>query len=232
MDHDKTSVYCLILGGGGHARVLIDSLRGSGFTESCAILDSDSSLWGKDLLGVSILGDDNLLPQFVLGGASCFVVGLGSSGNNRPRQRLFELGLSHNLKPLIVIHPAAVCSPWATIGSGSQLLPASIVNAGATVGENAIVNSGAIVEHDCWLGDHAHVATGATLASTVRVGTGAHIGAGATVRQGLNIGEWAIVGAGAVVVKDVPPRAVVVGVPARPLSKENAPADDQTENRS
>jgi sugar O-acyltransferase (sialic acid O-acetyltransferase NeuD family) len=227
MDHDESSVYCVILGGGGHARVLIDSLRASGFIESCAILDSDSSRWGKDLLGVSILGDDNLLPQFVLGGTRCFLVGLGSSGNNRPRQRLFELGLSHNLKPLTVTHPAAVCSQWAAIGSGSQLLPASIVNAGATVGENVIVNSGAIVEHDCWLGDHVHVATGAALASTVRVGTGAHIGAGATVRQGINIGEWAIVGAGAVVVKDVPARTVVVGVPARPLRKENARSDDE-----
>jgi UDP-perosamine 4-acetyltransferase len=52
----------------------------------------------------------------------------------------------------------------------------------------------------------------------VRVGAGAHIGAGATVRQGIAIGEQAIVGAGAVVVKDVPPNTVVVGVPARPIS--------------
>ena len=53
----------------------------------------------------------------------------------------------------------------------------------------------------------------------MRVGAAAHIGAGATVRQLISIGEGAVVGAGAVVVKDVPPWTVVVGVPARILKR-------------
>ena len=208
---------CVILGGGGHACVLIDSLRAGGYVGPLAILDQDSSRWGTELLGVRILGNDDLLPELMAGGADSFLVGVGSTGDNRPRQRLFELALSHNLKPLTVIHPSAVCSQWATLGPGSQILPMSVVNARAKVGANVIVNSAAVIEHDCVLGDHAHVATGARLASTVQVGVGAHIGAGATLRQCINVGEWAIVGAGAVVVRDVPPRATVVGVPARPL---------------
>lgn len=206
---------CVILGGGGHARVLIDCLRESGIAQPFSILDSDSSKKGKELLGVPILGGDDLLPQLVGRGVTHFVVGLGSVGDHRPRQRLFELGLAHYLEPLTVIHPSAVCSKEAKIGRGSQLLPRSIVNAGSKIGENVIINSGAIVEHDCLIGDHAHIATGAKLASAVRVGTGAHIGIGATVRQKISIGEGAIVGAGAVVVKDVEAHTTVVGVPAR-----------------
>lgn len=216
METGKSAV-CVILGGGGHARVLIDSLQTSGLTTPYAILDPDRSRWGQELQGVPILGDDDLLSELVNRGVNCFVVGLGSTGDNRPRQRLFELGLSYNLKSLTVIHPTAICSRWSNVGPGSQLFPGSIVNAGATLGVNVIVNSGAIVEHGCELGDHVHVATGARLASTVRVGAGAHIGAGATVRQCLTVGKSAIVGAGAVVVKDVSPHTVVVGVPARVL---------------
>jgi UDP-perosamine 4-acetyltransferase len=208
---------CLILGGGGHARVLIDALQAAGSASGCAILDQDRSRWGEDVLGVPILGDDSLIPGLVRDGTRAFVVGLGSVGDNAPRRRLFELALSHGLEPLSVLHPSALCSRWARIGRGSQLLPGAIVNAGASVGDNVIVNSGAIVEHDCVLGDHVHVATGARLASGVRVGDGAHIGAGAVVRQGLVIGEGSLVGAGAVVVKEVAPRLVVVGVPARTL---------------
>lgn len=208
---------CIILGGGGHARVLIDSLQVSGIAIPYAVLDPDRSRWGQNLFGVPVMGDDNLLPELMNRGANCFVVGLGSTGDNRPRQRLFEVGLSYNLEPLTIVHPTAVCSRWAKVGHGSQLLPGSIVNAGATIGVNVIVNSGAIVEHDCVLGDHVHVATGAQLASAVQVGTGAHIGAGATVKQCIIIGEGAVVGAGAVVVKDVPRNMVVVGVPARSL---------------
>jgi acetyltransferase EpsM len=54
------------------------------------------------------------------------------------------------------------------------------------------------------------------LASTVTVGTGAHIGCGAAVRQLISVGEGATVGAGAVVINDVPPRTLAVGLPARP----------------
>ena len=208
---------CVILGGGGHAKVLIDCLLASGSSLGCSILDSDRSRWGQELLGVPIIGDDSLLPTLASRGAKCFVVGLGSTGDNEPRRRVFELALSYDLEPLAVAHPSAICSKWAMVGPGSQFLTRSVINAGAILGANVIVNSGAIVEHDCVLGDHVHVATGAQLASTVQVGDGAHIGAGATVRQNITIGDRAIVGAGAVVVKDVPPGLVVVGVPARPM---------------
>lgn len=208
---------CVILGGGGHARVIIDSLRTGGIAECHGILDRDSSLWGKEILGVPVLGGDDLLPQLKGQGVTHFVVGLGGVGDNRPRRRLFDLGLNHSLRPLTVCHPAATPSPFATIGEGSVLFPAAVVNASAVLGVNVIVNTGAIVEHDCVVGDHVHIATGSRLCSTVHVGIGAHIGAGATVRQSIAIGEGAIVGAGAAVVKDVEPWTVVAGVPARRL---------------
>jgi len=208
---------CVILGSGGHARVLIDCLQLSGAAQIYGVLDPDRSRWGQNKLDVPIVGGDELLAEIKLRGVDCFAIGLGGTGDNRPRQKLFELAVSHGLQPLTIKHPTATASRWATIGEGSQLLPGSIVNAGATLGVNVIINSGAIVEHDCVIGSHVHIATGAQLASTVCVGDGAHIGAGATIRQGITIGEGAIVGAGAVVVKDVSPNTIVVGVPAHPL---------------
>jgi sugar O-acyltransferase (sialic acid O-acetyltransferase NeuD family) len=206
-----------VLGGGGHARVLIDSLQAGDAVTLYGVLDSDRSLWGLNLLGVPILGGDELLPGMIERGVNHFAVGLGSVGNSRIREHLFEMGLASALKPLTVRHLSSVCSSWAEIGPGVQLLPASVVNAGARLGANVIVNSGAVVEHDCIVGAHAHIATGAKLSGGVRVGAGAHIGAGAVVKQEVSIGERAVVGAGACVVKDVPPGVVVVGVPARPI---------------
>jgi sugar O-acyltransferase (sialic acid O-acetyltransferase NeuD family) len=220
----RGGVQCVILGGGGHASVLIDILRASGSPVSLAILDRDPSLWGKDLLGVPILGGDDLLPKLADGGATQFLVGVGSVGDNRPRRLLYDLALAHGMTPLTVRHPAATCSPSAKVGDGSAIFPGAVVNANAVLGVNVIVNTGAIVEHDCVVGDHTHVATGSRLCSTVSVGTGAHIGAGATIRQCVAVGEGAVVGAGAVVVKDVDPWTVVVGVPARLLERHKADA--------
>jgi len=205
---------CVIFGGGGHAKVLIESLLAGNSSLSLVILDRDSARWGQQVLEVPILGDDSILPRLIADGARFFVVGVGAVGDNAPRKRLFDHGISSGLEPLTIIHPASICSRWASVGPGCQLLPGSIVNAGAELGGNVIVNSGAIVEHDCKIGDHVHIASGAVLASTVTVGARAHIGCGAAVRQLISIGEGAIVGAGAVVVKDVPPHAMVVGVPA------------------
>lgn len=208
---------CVILGGGGHAAVVIDAILAAGSAVPFAVLDPDPARRGRKILGVSILGDDGLLAELIAAGATSFAVGVGSTGDTALRQRLFAFGVGHALHPLLVKHPSAICSAAAQFGRGNQLLAGCIVNPGAVLGDNVLVNTGAIVEHDCLLADHVHVASGACLAGSVGVGPGSHIGAGATVRQGVTIGAGAIVGAGAVVVKDVPDRVVVAGVPARQL---------------
>jgi UDP-perosamine 4-acetyltransferase len=210
---------CVIIGGGGHARVLIDCLAAAASTLPIAVVDADRSLWGRSLLGVPVLGGDELLPELLHEGATRFVVGIGATGDNRYRQRIFDEVLALGFRPMSVRHPSAMIAASAEIPDGSQLLPGCIVNAGVRLGINVIVNSGAVVEHDCQVGDHVHVATGALLAGGVSIGRGAHIGAGAVVRQGIRVGEGAIVGAGAVVVKDVPDGIIVVGVPAVPLDR-------------
>jgi sugar O-acyltransferase (sialic acid O-acetyltransferase NeuD family) len=213
----RASDLCIVFGGGGHSKVLIESLKAGNSPLSFTILDRDPSCWGQKVLDVPIRGPFSLLPQLVADGARFFLVGVGGVGDNGPRKDLFELGISHGLQPLAVRHPAAYCSQWANLGPGCQLLPGCIVNAGAELGRNVIVNSGAIVEHDCKIGDHVHVASGAVLASTVTVGHRAHIGCGAAVRQLISVGEGAVVGAGAVVIEDVPAGITVVGVPARQI---------------
>ena len=213
----KDKKKCVILGAGGHARVIIDCVNKLNEIEILALTDPDESLWEKYLYDIPIIGDDTVLPNLKSRGADYFIVGVGSTRNNQIRKELFELGLLSGLLPLTIIHPSAIISSFSKIGSGTQIMAGAIINSGTIIGDNVIVNSGAIVEHDCVIGNHVHIATGATLSGTIKVGNMAHIGTGASIRQSINIGVRAVIGAGAVIVKDVPANTTYVGNPARPI---------------
>ena len=205
------------LGAGGHAKVVIEILQLDDRFQLVGLLDQKPELEEEVVLGVKVLGNDERLPELARDLITHFFVGVGSIGNTVPRRKLFELGLSHGLRPVTAVHPQAVLSPSAVLNEGVTVMATAVINACAVLGKNAVANTGAIIEHGCRIGDHVFIATGAQLASSVNVERGAHIGAGATIRQCITVGQGALVGAGAVVVEDVPPRTVVAGVPARPL---------------
>lgn len=213
------SPHIVLIGGGGHARVLVDAIRAAGETGVIAVLDADAARVGSALLDATVIGGDEMLARLAAQGTRLFAVAVGGTRNNAPRALLYRRALDLGLQPLTIVHPRAVVSPWASVGPGCQILAGAVVNAAAVLGANVIVNTGAIVEHDCRIGDDVHIATGARLASTVTVGNRAHIGAGAVVRQLITIGEEAVVGAGAVVVKNIQAATVVAGVPAKELSR-------------
>ena len=212
---------CVIIGGGGHGAVLIEAAQACGDIDPVCVLDSDAKMWGGQLLGVPIKGGDELLPTLLADGITTFLIGVGGTGDNVPRCRLYERALASGLRACLLRHPAAIISPSAVLGPGTVVLAGAIVGTRVVTGANVIVNSGAILEHDCHIGAHVHLASGATLAGGIRVAQAAHIGAGATVREGVSIGARAIVAAGAVVIRDVSEGDTVAGVPACSLSSRS-----------
>jgi sugar O-acyltransferase (sialic acid O-acetyltransferase NeuD family) len=207
------AIKVVVLGAGGHAKVLLDMLLENGAFEVAGLLDPGRV--GGKIFGRPILGGDDLLPALVRDGVKHFVVGLGSTGVLVGRERLFQLARSHGLRPVNLIHRSATISPSVRLGAGVTVMAAAVVNADARLGDNVCINTAAVVEHDCHIGPHAFVAPGAVLAGGVCVGRLAFVGLGAAVRQGVRIGAGALVGAGAVVVRNVRRGATVAGVPAR-----------------
>lgn len=205
----------IVLGAGGHAKVLIDALQAHSIPIR-GILDNDPGKQSGDILGVPVLGTDEKLsawqPHEVV-----LVNALGSIKSPQPRASLFESLHAQGYSFLSVVHPSAMVSPHAHLGEGVQIMAGAVVQAGARLGNDCLVNTGALIDHDCIIGDHTHVAPGAIFSGDVIVGSHAHIGAGATVIQGVHIGNRCLVAAGAVVIHDVPDGIRVAGVPAREI---------------
>lgn len=203
----------IVLGGGGHAKVVIEALLRSG-AQLLGVTDADPARHGSTLLGVPVLGDDAVVltqrPEAVL-----LANGLGSTGLPQRRREIFERFSALGYVFISVVHPSAVVSSEVTLGEGAQIMAGAVLQPGCRIGANSIVNTRAAVDHDCLIGAHVHLAPGVTLSGSVTVGELTHIGTGATVIQGIAIGPRAVVAAGAVVVANIAPATTVRGVPAR-----------------
>jgi sugar O-acyltransferase (sialic acid O-acetyltransferase NeuD family) len=116
-----------------------------------------------------------------------------------------------------LVDPTCFVSRTATVGAGCVLYPGCFVGANARIGDGVFCLSGVAINHDDVVEDNVSFASGATLAGQVRVEADCYLGQSCTVRQGLRVGRRAFIGMGAVVVKDVPPEAVMAGNPARKL---------------
>ncbi|MDP3541419.1 MAG: NeuD/PglB/VioB family sugar acetyltransferase [Elusimicrobiota bacterium] len=215
MKPSKKKANFVLVGAGGHAKVLADLVAAEGRLILLGAVDPNPNGRGARASGLRILGNDDALTGLLARGVTQAAVAVGSVGDTTARARLRRRLLALGFETPALVHPTAIISPSATIAPGAQVMAGVIINPGASVGEGAVVNTGAIIEHDCALGEDCFVGPGAVLGGDVVVGAGAFIGLGASVRQGVEIGARARVGAGAAVVKDVRAGATVVGVPAR-----------------
>lgn len=119
----------------------------------------------------------------------------------------------------VVVGRGALVENDTTIGSGTRIQAEAYVTAYSTLEEDVFIAPCVVTTNDNYMG-RTEQRRAAMRGPTIR--RSARVGGGAILCPGVEIGEEAFVGAGAVVTKDVPPRTVVVGNPARVLRDVNA----------
>lgn len=192
----------VLVGGGGHTRVIIDAIKKSkGFSIYGAIdpgLVKDSII-----LGVRVIGSDEVLPDIFKRGINYAFISVGSIGNCDTRKRIYQ-----NLKRIgfqlpVIKHPKTIIARDVELEEGAFVAGGVVINTGVKIGKNAIINTSASIDHDCIIGDFVHVAPGVTLSGGVKIGDETHLGTGANIIQHLNIGKRCIIGAGTTVRHDM-----------------------------
>lgn len=202
----------VIIGTGGHARVILDVLNYDRNIEVVAFVDKTIRGSDEKIMGIPALGDHSVLPGLLKSGIKAAIIGVG---DNKIRKVYYENIKNMGIELINAIHPAVHLSRNAKIGKGALIAAGATIATGAEIGNNVIVNTGAIIEHEDILEDHVHIAPGTVLAGRVKVKEGAFIGAGCVVKEYVTVGRNAIIGAGSVVLEDIPENAVAVGAPAK-----------------
>lgn len=202
----------IVLGAGGHAKVVADIARLSGW-DIVGFLDNiNQGRKGETFCGSTILGGHEVLDELLANDVKHAIVAFG---DNRIRIRSAEKLSEMGFKIPSVFHPSAIYAEDVEIGGGTVVAAGAIIGPSTAIGKCTIINTQASVDHDCRVCDGVHIGPGAILAGAVEVEKCAWIGAGAVISDHKKIGSHSIIGAGAVVVKDIPDDVVAMGVPAK-----------------
>ena len=206
----------VVIGFGGHGRVVTDALLAAGRT-IVAVTDRKTEDPFAQRIGLSLLSDDVLLERHPPGTVE-LASGLGSiwpCGKESHRQSVIRKFEQRGYRFTGFVHPAAWVSPWAVLDSTAQIHAGAVIQPGTAVGAHTIINTSASVDHDGDIGCFCHVGPGVTLSGNVRLGDGSHLGTGCSVIQGIVLGPACFVAAGSTVVTNISAGEHVRGTPAK-----------------
>lgn len=192
----------LLLGIGGHAHSVVDSIEQNGEYKIAGFLDTEE-MQGKYYKNYCVLGTDDKLEHVYADGIKYAFITVGFMGQGVIRNKLYcrlkEIGY---VIPNIIDCTAIIASD-AELGEGIFIGKRAVINANTQIEKMCIINTGAIIEHDCRVGQFSHISVGSVLCGNVQVGRSSFIGANAVVIQGKKIGNECIIGAGTVIRKNV-----------------------------
>lgn len=204
----------LLIGGGGHCKSIIDSIKSQRHYNIAGIIDNFKDR-NSYILEEKVIGTDDDLERLYNEGIKKAVITVGSVGDATIRKNIYYKLKKIGYELPVIIDPSAEVSSFAKIGEGTYIGKRAVINADSKINNCAIINTAAVVEHDCFLESFVHLAPGSVVCGNVKVGEGTHIGSNAVVIQNIKIGDNSVVGAGSVVIRDVLKETKVYGNPAK-----------------
>lgn len=196
----------IILGAGGHGRVIADIIACSG---DCLLGYLDDRDPQEFIEHEKILGKIRDIDKFK--DAASFIVGIG---NNEIRRQLMR---TNPVNWYTAIHPSSVIAVGVEIGEGTVVMPNTVINAGCRIGRGTIINTSATIDHNDTIMDFVHISPGVHLGGSVSIGEGTWLGIGSIVINNVSICANCIIGAGSLILKDIVLQGTYIGSPAKLL---------------
>lgn len=194
----------LIIGAGGHSKVIIDIIRELGNYNIIGIYDDNKTGYFS---GIKIIGK---IAEINNKKSEYFIIGIG---NDKIRKKIAEE--YNQLKWATLIHPKTIIAKTAIIKEGTVICAGAIIQTEVEVGKHCIINTNCNIDHESIIGDYCSICPSSTICGQVKVGESSFVGANSTIIQSIEIGKECIIGAGSVVIRNIPNNSKAVGNPAK-----------------
>ena len=196
----------VIIGAGGHAKVIADIILCSG-DNIVGFLDDNKEKQGRIIYeDYKVIGKISDAKKYK---DNYFIIAIGE---NFVRSEISE---KLNVKYYTAIHPKSVIADTVKIGEGSAVMAGAVINPDTKIGKHCIINTSCSIDHDNTIQNYVHISPGAHLAGKVFIEEYTWICAGVTVINNVSISSDVVVGAGATVTKNITMQGTYVGTPAR-----------------
>ena len=205
----------VIIGAGTQGQIYASYMIEAGIN-IVGFIDDDSSLQGKQVMGLPILGkyEDLFLNKLknIIQDVYCPI------GINSVRVNYLSTLKNEGYNIPSFFHNTVSIGPDVILGEANYMLAGNIIMPHTSIGNYLMVNMSSTIAHHVTFGDGIFMSSGVNVGACITVGHLAYIGMGVTVMTGVNyIGKNCLIGAGTVIIKDVPENAVMVGNPGRIL---------------
>jgi sugar O-acyltransferase (sialic acid O-acetyltransferase NeuD family) len=203
----------IIVGDGGHAKIVIDILQEMGTYDILGITSLNEEK--KTFYGLPVLGNDDILDSFYAKGVRNIALGIGGFKDNDLRTKVFKRLSSQGFNIVNAIHPRSIISKSVKMGQGVVIFAGVILNSEVRLGNNVIVATGSTIDHQTIIKDHCLISAGVTIGANTIIDESTLCALGSKVISSVKIGKNCLVAAGAVVVNHINSKSKVFGIPAK-----------------
>ncbi len=209
MSHCKKSV---IIGAGSYGQVYLSYLQQSGI-HVVGFLDDDPTLENQHICSLPVLGNVGYLPLLKNHGITDVYCPIG---NNKIRSEILSHAQKMGFATPNYIHPTVNISPKVEIGNGCYILLGTNIMPFTKIENFTMISMGVNIAHHSVLKKGTFISAGVTFGSSITAENYTYCGMGSTIMTGVStLGTDCLIGAGAVVIRNVPPKAIVAGIPAK-----------------
>ncbi len=212
MKEINTNISLLIIGCGGHSKVVTDIAKSVGFDD---IIYLDNQLKSHVFRGYNVFKDINKDYD------GYFFVAVGDNFTRKKIHSSFLLNYKAAKECPPLIHPTSYLSKSAKLSKGTVVMPNTAINSDVKIGKGVIINTSSVIEHDCILEDFSSVAPGVNIGGNTHIGFGSAISIGSTIKHDIKIGSNVVVGASSLVLDNISDDSLSYGIPARFIRKRS-----------